>query len=134
MNIKKYKIYRLAIIMILAMSISISINLENYYLPIIFMISGSAAMYYCRKQLQTETVLVDERDYKIGGKASRYTLAIYGWLGAIGTFVLMAISTNKESVTYILSQYLAFSVCFLLLLNAFIFKYLIRKQDKENEK
>jgi uncharacterized membrane protein len=91
-------------------------------------------MYYCRKQLQTETILVDERDYKIGGKASRYTLVIYGWLGAIGTFVLMAISTNKESVTYILSQYLAFSVCFLLLLNAFIFKYLIRKQDKENEK
>jgi len=108
------------------MSISISLGLENYYLPIIFMLSGIAGMYYCRKQLKTEKVIADERDYQVAGNAARYTIFIYGWIGAIGTFVLMAIS-EKEGVLYTLSQYLAFSVCFLMLLNAFLFKYLSKR-------
>jgi len=126
MNTKQYKICRFSIIIVLAMSISISISLENYYLPVIFMLSSMAGMYYCRKQLKTEKVMVDERDYQVAGNAARYTIFIYGWLGAIGTFVLMALS-QKEGVIYALSQYLAFSVCFLMLLNAFLFKYLSKR-------
>lgn len=132
MTTKQYKVCRLAIIILLSMSISISISLENYYLPIIFMLSGVAGMYYCRKQLKIEKVMVDERDYQVAGNAARYTIFIYGWLGAIGTFVLMAVS-QKEGVFYSLSQHLAFSVCFLMLLNAFLFKYLSKRGEK-NEK
>jgi uncharacterized membrane protein len=127
MTTKTYKTCRLAIIILLSMSISVSITLENYYLPVIFMISASAGMYYCRKQLKTDKVMVDERDYQVAGNAARYTIFIYGWIGAIGTFVLMAIS-QREGVIYAISQYLAFSVCFLLLLNAFLFKYLLKKE------
>ncbi|NCC71329.1 DUF2178 domain-containing protein [bacterium] len=128
MTLKKYKICRLAIIILLSMSISISITLENYYLPIILTITAAAGMYYCRKQLKTEKILIDERDYQIAGKASRYSIYIYSWIAAIGTFVLMALS-EKGDFMYMLSQYLAFSVCFLMLLNAFLFKYLIRKEN-----
>ena len=128
MNLKQYKIYRILIIVLLSMSISISITLDNYYLPIIFVISAWGAMYYCRHQLKTEEVMADERDYQIAGDAARYTLFIYGLVGSIGTFILMAISNGNE-VIYAISQYLAFSVCALLLVNAFIFKYLIRKNN-----
>ncbi|MFA5359504.1 MAG: DUF2178 domain-containing protein [Patescibacteria group bacterium] len=126
MTAKQYKVCRLAIIIVLAMSISISISLENYYLPIVFLLSSSAGMYYCRKQLKTEKIMVDERDYQVAGNAARYTIFIYGWIGAILTFILMAIS-EQESLLYTLSQYLAFSVCFLMLLNAFLFKYLSKR-------
>ncbi|MFA6651041.1 MAG: DUF2178 domain-containing protein [Candidatus Paceibacterota bacterium] len=128
MNIKKYKFCRLAIIIALSMSISISISLDNYYLPIIFVLSAAAGMYYCRKQLKTDKVMVDERDFQVHGNAARNTRFIYGWIGAIGTFVLMAASPSKESVTYLLSQYFAFNVCFVLILNAFLFKYLSKRQ------
>lgn len=128
MSLKNYKFCRLAIIILLSASISVSITLENYWLPIIFVCTAMAGMYYCKKQLKTPNVLVDERDYQTAGKASRYTVYIFSWLGAIGTFILMALS-EKNPVLYILSQYLAFSVCFLMLLNAFLFKY-FNKYDK----
>ncbi len=128
MSLKNYKFCRLAIIILLSASISVSITLENYWLPIIFVCTAMAGMYYCKKQLKTPNVLVDERDYQTAGKASRYAVYIFSWLGAIGTFILMALS-EKNPVLYILSQYLAFSVCFLMLLNAFLFKY-FNKYDK----
>jgi len=36
----------------------------------------------------------------------------------------MALSGGKEDFIYILSQYLAFSICFLFILNVVIFRYL----------
>lgn len=127
MSIKQYKIYRLIILILLSASISVSISLGNYYLPIIFVFSAMAVMYYCRKSIQTKEVMADERDYKLAGDAARYAIFIYGMIGAISTFVLMAIS-NKEGTIYILSQYLAYSVCFLMLLNSFLFKFLSKRQ------
>lgn len=126
MTTKQYTICRLVITIILVISIIISINLENYYLPIIFLLSSFAGMYYCRKQYNPKKILVDERDYQVAGNVARYTITIYGFLGAIGTFILMAIS-QKEGNLYAVSQFLAFSVCFLMLLNVFLFKYLNKK-------
>ncbi len=117
-----YHACRLAIIVVLAMSISIAISLNHYYLPLVFMLSAIAGIYYCRGQLKTDDVMVDERDYKVAGDAARYTIYIYGWIGAVATFILMAFS-GKQGKLYVLSLYLAFSVCFLLLMNAFLFKY-----------
>jgi len=126
MTLKQYKTCRLVIVVVLSMSISISISLENYYLPIIFVLSSLAGIYYCRKHLQVATIMVDERDYQVAGKAARYTIFTYGLLGSVSTFILMAIS-QKGDVLYVLSQYLAFSVCFLMLLNAFLFRYLSKR-------
>lgn len=122
MSLKTYKICRLAIIVLLSASISVSLTLNNYFLPIVFMCTAMAGMFYCKKQLKTANVLADERDYQTAGKASRYAIYVYSWIGAVGTFVLMALSNRNENF-YQLSQYLAFSVCFLMLLNAFLFKY-----------
>jgi len=128
MNLKQYKLYRVITIVILGMSISVSITLENYYLPIILVIIGMAAMYYLRKQLRTTEVMADERDYKLAGGAARYTISIYGLIGTFGIFILMALSGGKEDFVYVLSQYLAFSICFLFLLNVVVFKYLSRRK------
>lgn len=123
MTKKQYLFCRLAVIVLLSFSISTSLSLGNYYLPLVFMLTATAALYYCRKQLKTKDVLVDERDYQLAGRAARYAIFIYGWLGAIGTFILMALS-DKRGDLYIVSQYLAFSVCFLMLANVLIFRYL----------
>lgn len=126
MKLKNYKNCRLAIIVILAASISVSITLENYYLPIVFMLTALAALYYCRQHLPKDTIIADERDYQVAGKAARYTILVYAWIGAVSTFVLMALA-DRNPLYYQLSQYLAFSVCFLMLFNAFLFKYLSKK-------
>ena len=123
MTKKQYLFCRLAVIVLLSFSISTSLSLGNYYLPLVFMLTATAALYYCRKQLKTKDILVDERDYQLAGRAARYAIFIYGWLGAIGTFILMALS-DKRGDLYIVSQYLAFSVCFLMLANVLIFRYL----------
>jgi uncharacterized membrane protein len=128
MTLKQYKICRIAIVFALSMLISVSITLENYYLPIVFVITAAAAMYYCKKQLNAKEVMADERDYQIAGTASRYAISIYGWIATVGIFILMAVFPSRDSVLYIAAQCWAFSVCFLLLANAFIFRYLIKKQ------
>lgn len=126
MTKKQYKACRITIIILLSFSISFAINLNNYYLPVVFMASAMAGMYYCRKQLETKDILVDERDYKLAGDAARYAITIYAFVGAVGTFVLMGIS-GKSGRIYDLSQYLAYSVCLLMLMNAFIFRYLNKR-------
>jgi uncharacterized membrane protein len=128
MTFKQYKIYRIIVVVILGMSISLSITLENYYLPIVLVIIGMTTMYYLRKQLKTIEVMADERDYKLAGDAARYTITTYGLIGVFGIFILMALSGGKEDFIYILSQYLAFSICFLFILNVVIFRYLSQKK------
>jgi len=128
MTLKQYKVCRLAIVIALSMLVAVSVSSQNYYLPIVFVITAFAAMYYCKKQLKTKEVMADERDYQIAGTASRYAIAIYSWIAAIGIFVLMAASPSRDGALYILAQCWAFSVCFLLLANSFIFRYLIKKQ------
>lgn len=123
MTKKQYLFCRLAVVVVLSFSISTSLSLGNYYLPLVFMLTAMAVLYYCRKQLKTKDILVDERDYQLAGRAARYAIFIYGWLGAIGTFILMALADKQDNL-YIISQYLAFSVCFLMLTNALIFHYL----------
>jgi len=126
MNLKQYNICRLSVIVVLSLSISVAITQNSYYLPIAFVLTAMAVLYYCKRQLKTDDVLADERDYKTAGDAARYAIFAYSWIGAIGTFVLMAIS-NKEGVLYVLSQYLAYSVCFLMLTNAALFKFLSKR-------
>jgi uncharacterized membrane protein len=126
MNKKQYKSCRIAIVIALSLAISVSISVQNYYLPILFVLTAMAGMYYCRKQLVTEEVMADERDYKVAGDAARYTITIYGTLGAVSMFVMMGISQG-EGLLYDLSQFVAYSVCFIMLLNAFMFKYLSKK-------
>lgn len=123
MTKKQYLFCRLAVIIMLSFLISTSLSLGNYYLPLVFMLTAMAVLYYCRKQLKTKDVLVDERDYQIAGRAARYTLYIYSWLGAIGAFVLIALADKKGNF-YSISRYLALSVCFLMLTNVLIFRYL----------
>lgn len=126
MTKKQYKICRISIVFILSFLIGLCISLENYYLPVVFVVTAMAAMYYCRKQLQTNEVMVDERDYKVAGDAARYSITVFGTVGALLMFILMAIS-GKEGALYVASQTLAYSVCFIMLLNAFIFKYLSKR-------
>jgi len=126
MTKKQYTAYRLIIAAVLGASISVAIVINNYYLPIVFVITAMAAMSYGKKRLPQGTVMADERDYKIAGDAARYTVFIYSWIGALTTFILMAVS-GKTGVLYTLSQFFAYTVCGLMLLNASLFAYLSKR-------
>ena len=126
MSKKQYQVCRYVIVILLSALISVAITKEQYYLPIIFVLAAIAAMYYCRRSLKTTDVLADERDYFLAGKAARLSLSIYSLIGTIAIFVLMILSEQRSEL-FVISQYLAYSICALLLLNAFIFRYLVKK-------
>lgn len=126
MTKKQYTTCRLIIIIALSAAISVSVSVQNYYLPFLFVLTAMAGMFYCRKQLQTTEVMADERDYKVAGDAARYSIMIYGIMGAVSMYIMMGLS-GGEGTLYALSHLMAWSVCFLLLLNAFMFKFLSKR-------
>jgi len=128
MTFKQYNFYRILVVMTMAISISCAMTMENYYLPIFLMIIGMALMCYLRQRLRKTEVIADERDYKLAGDAARYTILVYGFIGAFTIFILMALSSGPDDSIYQLSHYLAFSICFLFLLNVLIFKIIALKK------
>ncbi|MDI3496609.1 MAG: putative rane protein [Patescibacteria group bacterium] len=126
MTKKQYQICHFIILILLSAAISISFSLQQYYLPLIFVLSAMAAMSYCRHSLKPTDVLADERDRQLAGMAASLTLNIYSLIGVVLFFVLMMLS-EQQSELFAWAQYLAYSICVLLLLNALIFRYLERK-------
>jgi uncharacterized membrane protein len=121
MNAKKYKIYRLIITVTLAAIFSASIMARNYAIPIISLIIAIGLIYMLKKNVKE--VLEDERDYEIAGKAARYAMGIYSYLMLIIIFILFIGRTHVQSFETIASI-LAYSVCSLIIIYSFVFKYL----------
>lgn len=126
MTTKQYTVCRIFIVMILAGLVSMSVTQGFIVLPIISIITATGALYYCRKR--TRAVLADERDYQIAGKAARYAVFVFAWPAALGSMVFMALR-EQNFVYEVIGHVLAYSVCFLLLTQAFMFKYLSSKKS-----
>ncbi len=127
MTAKQYKIARIITIILVAFTVSTSLSLGNFVVPILIIIAGMALMYSWRKKMEKQgNVLADERDYQIAGNAARYTLTIYGALGAIATMVLMVLGKQDHDLL-LLGYFFAYTVTGLLLFNALLFKLLNRK-------
>lgn len=120
LNLKQYKIIRMAIVILIAVVVGQAMVYEKYIIPIILLPIMSIIMIYLKKN--TKGILTDERDYQIGGKAALWAIHIWSWLAVIAMFALFAFS--YLSVVYkAIAMVLSFSVCILMLLYSFIFTY-----------
>lgn len=123
MSTKQYTICRLLITMMLAALVSISVVQGFVVLPIVSVLAAIALLWYCRAR--TKSILADERDYKISGQAARYAISVYAIPAALASVVFITLR-EQNSAYEIIGHVLAYSVCFLLLVQSFIFKYLAR--------
>jgi len=127
MNKDQYTRFRILIVILIAASISFLVARQNYILPIVIMVTGIIVMYQMKKRVKD--VLADERDWRLAGRSAMVALYIYSLISAFGGFILLALS-GKNSEFAQIAYGLFYSVCFLLLLNSFIFQYYRRKGDK----
>jgi uncharacterized membrane protein len=121
MTAKKYYFYRIIIVIILAIIFSESIIANNYILPIVSLIIAVCTIYMLKKNVKE--VVEDERDYEIAGKAARFAMSIYVYVVLIVIVFLFLGRTSNPFFENIISI-LAYSVCSLVIIYSFVFKYL----------
>lgn len=121
MTLKQFNISRVITATSLAAVLSQAIVLKNYYLVTTAIFIAVLLLVYLKKQV-TE-VTADERDYKIAGDAARWTMTVFGLLGAIGSFVLLTARTYNPYFEAAGST-LAYAVCVMLIINSLLANYL----------
>lgn len=126
-TLKQYQRIKLAIVFVLAFSISQSIVFKNFFVPVILIAVSSILLVYLRRQVKG--IVADERDYQIAGKSALLAMQVFSWVAVVFMFVFYALSETNY-VFEPVAMALAFSVCALMLLYSFIFKYYIRKNEK----
>ena len=70
----KYKQYRMATVAIISIVTALGVNYNNWWIPLLFIITGIAFLYYLRKNL--DDVIYDEMVIQIRTKASAMTLSV----------------------------------------------------------
>lgn len=128
MSEKTFLICKIITVMALGAIVSVSINYNNWYLPVIFTVASFALLYTLKKKVKG--VVADERDYKIGGKASRLAITIYTVLSVVFGLVLYVEGKDNE-VLFALGNLLLYSACFLMLLYSVLFKIYIKKDERD---
>ena len=128
MTLKKYNKYRMAVVMLLAFGVSISVSTGNYLLPLVAMVLCWLILYNLRQQV--DGVIADECDYALAGKSARYTITAVSVLLALGFFVLMHFASDNHEL-YNLAMLSSYLVCGIMLLNSAIFYYLKLKMKTE---
>ena len=130
MTIKQYNFWRLAIVMLLAFSISLSISLQNYLLPLVAIAIGITVLQAMRRRVKA--VLADECDYSLAGQSARYAISIFSIAMVIAMFALMYLGQSNQRLMD-LSSVFAYLVCALMLINSTVF-YFLRYRLKNEHK
>ena len=112
---KQFKVIKIVVAMLVASSVAASITYQNYLIPIV--VVGIASLIIIFFKGKVEGVLADERDYEVAGKSALLAIQIFGWISMMGMFYFL--SAGYEVVAYAL----AYSVCGLMILYAFIFRF-----------
>jgi uncharacterized membrane protein len=114
----------MAIAAVLGGLVSFSVVSENYILPIVAVVTALILIILLRRRVSE--VINDERDYYVAGKAARWTISAYAILAALGSIFLMALRKTNPSLEF-LGSTLAYSACFVMLLNSVLFYFFAEK-------
>ena len=124
LSLKQYNAIRLILVVLLAFMFSQALVFRNFFIPVILLVTSSLLIIYLRKQVKE--IIADERDYDLARKASFLAMQIFSWIAVVLMFLFYALS-DTNSYYYPIAMTLAFSVCGLLILQSFIFRFLSKK-------
>ncbi|RLC38137.1 hypothetical protein DRH27_02995 [Candidatus Falkowbacteria bacterium] len=127
MTNKKFKIIRLFIVITMTIAIGIAVNRGIAFVPPLAMVLSAGLILLLFKRV--DEVVVDERDYKLGGQAARITFNITATAltGIGGSLVAYGI---KNPYYYRFGYLLLYLVTFMLVVNIIAFLYYQSKGEK----
>ncbi len=128
MSKKRYLVYRIITVVVLSSAISISINNNNWYLPIIAIAAAWIFLYTIKGKVKE--ILADERDRKVAGKAAIVAIQVYSFITTIAGVVLY-ITQKSDPTLFAIGNILLYSTCFILILYTIIFKIYERKYEAD---
>jgi uncharacterized membrane protein len=120
MTLQSYQRVKLITVVLVSFSISMSITMRNFYVPVIVTIIASLVLLQLRKSVKE--IIADERDYEVAGKSALLAIRVFGWISLIPIFALYAFREQNPAYEAI-GMTLAFSICILMLLYAVIFRF-----------
>jgi uncharacterized membrane protein len=98
MNDKNFKIFRIAIIIIVAMVVGAAVTINNFYLALFGILIGILFNILVRKKFRKK--LVDERVENISGKAAKMAYTITTMLLALlALFLILSARTHQDVQT-----------------------------------
>lgn len=115
---------RLGVVVALGIIIAISIQFDNWVLPIVSMVAGMAVIYVCKKRVKA--VLVDERDSHLAEKASRCAVSIFSIIGVMAGIVLIVLGKDNQD-WYLVGNTLLYSICALMILSTIFYQVFNKK-------
>lgn len=120
MEYNKYKFYKLALVIIIAIIIGSFVSAGNYIISIIVIFVSLILMFLLKSKVNK--VLTDERIDKIAGRAARITFIISVYFMAIAGLILISLRTKYPE--FLITGYaLSYITCGMLILYAIIFRY-----------
>jgi uncharacterized membrane protein len=122
---KKYKVYKLILVILLAIIMSAFVALGNFIIPLIIFFLAFVLMFFLRKNVEKK--LTDERIEGIAGKVARIVLTISAVSMAVAGIVLVAL--RKVYPQYLsIGNILIYTECGMMLLYSVLFKYYSNKK------
>lgn len=118
----------MVVVILLAFICGLAVQSQNYIIPIFALIAAASFIFILSKKVGE--VMVDERDFLIAGKSARIAIIIFSFIAAIAAIILMSLRNDYPDFEAIGST-LAYSVCFLLILQALLFKFFNKKSDEK---
>ncbi|MCX5998042.1 MAG: DUF2178 domain-containing protein [Chloroflexi bacterium] len=114
-----------AIVTALVALVGWAVAAGNSVVPVPGVVAGALLLYLLRRRVRGVTH--DERNYRIGEKASRFTVRVFAFVAAIVGTTLVAADAGDSSSMETVGLTLAFSACALLILYAVSYAYLSRR-------
>ncbi|MBU2566925.1 DUF2178 domain-containing protein [Patescibacteria group bacterium] len=122
MNLKQFKITRIAIAFFIGATVAISTVTDNIILAFSAVLIGMIFMFMVRKR--TKAVLSDERTEKIAGTAARVTYSILTtFIAFLGLFLIMSGQSSGEAFTESVGTILSFTALLSVAIYALSYKY-----------
>jgi len=125
MSVKAYRLWMLAITVIVAGLAGWGVATGNAFIPAPAVIAGAVILYFCRRRIKV--MVEDERIHRIGDRASRRTIEIALIVMAVVGSTLIALSSDGRPDLEPVGLTLGYSVCSILVLYTILYNYFSRK-------
>ena len=130
MDIKRYKLIRILVVMFIAVMVSAATTTGNYILAIIGLVIGIAFMRIVRAK---SNILVDEREITLRQKAAHLTYAIFMPVIGLSSFLLLVFARGKYHYLESLGLVLAYLTLFIIGVYALSYLYLNKQHGGDDD-
>lgn len=122
---KKYKWYKIILVILLAIIMGGFVALGNFIIPLIVFFIAVVLMFFLKKNV--DSVLTDERVEKASGKASRIVMVTSAMLMAVAGIILVA-SREISPIYLLIGNILLYTECGMMLLYSILFKIFSKRK------